>query len=362
MELELAKGLAIIFMVFDHVYEAGVYSIKINNLFAEFFENLIDFLGGAPSAPLFMFCMGVGFAYSKANPTQYVKRTGVLFGLALLVNLFEQWVPMLFSDNVAEKFIENAPSILATDIYFFAVLAMLFIAFVKCFEVRLHIKICIIAIIAFGVINAILSATLLSTGNVWLDTLWGIFFRLNEWSYFPFFIWINFPLIGYIVAILYRNASNQKQLKLILVAVAILLIVASSIYMDYTGMVNSVKFASIGTDAYYYAMSIPNVLLSLGIVIIQIALCNLFVLMEPLNNLLKIFFYMSKNIRELYVAQWIFIGLATPIIAKVNNIYENMLISLIILGLSVLSIYWYNCIKERKALSNNIIPAKSKDN
>ena len=71
---------------------------------------------------------------------------------------------------------------------------------------------------------------------------------------------------------------------------------------------------------------------------------------------------MSKNIRELYVSQWIFIGLATPIIAKATNIYENMLISLIILGLSVLSIYWYNCIKERKALSNNIIPAKSKDN
>ena len=70
MELELAKGFAIIFMIFVHVFEEGRESIVQNDSTTIFLGQQIEFLGGAPAAPLFMFCMGVGFAYSKAKSSQ----------------------------------------------------------------------------------------------------------------------------------------------------------------------------------------------------------------------------------------------------------------------------------------------------
>ena len=346
LELELAKGFAIIFMVFVHVYEAGRESFVQNDSITVFLEYLIDFLGGAPAAPVFMFCMGVGFAYSKAKSSRYIKRAGIFILLALLVNVFQHLCPLLFGDNIVENLVEKSHCIIATDIYSFVVLAMLFIAFVKIFDGELHMIISMLSLVVFGVVNAMLSTTLSATGNDWLDNIYGIIVRLNEFSYFPFLIWINFPVIGYVLATLHKNASNKKHLKFVLLFYAIVLIITCSVYMKHIGMINSVEFAAVPSEDAYYGMSIPNILYSFSIVIIDIFICSLFLLIKPLDVIHKILFFLSKNIAKIYVLHWLYIGLTTHIIKTFTSIYWNMLFSLFILLLAGLSAYCYDCIKK----------------
>ena len=336
-------------MVFVHVYEAGRESIVRNDSATVFLEHLIEFLGCVPAAPVFMFCMGVGFAYSKAKSSQYIKRAGIFILLALLVNVFTYWCPLLFGDNIVEKLVETSHCIIATDIYSFVVLAMLFIAFVKIFDGELHILIGMLFLVVFGIVNAMLSTILSATGNVWLDNIYGIIVRLNDFSFFPFLIWINFPIIGYVLATLYKNASNKKHLKFVLLFAAITLIITCSVYMKHAGMINSVEFAAVDTEGAYYAMSIPNILYSFGIVILDISVCSLFLLIKPLDAIHKILFFLSKNIAKIYVLHWLYIGLTTHIIQTFTSIYGNMLFSFFILLLAGLSAYCHDCIKKRMA-------------
>ncbi len=226
---------------------------------------------------------------------------------------------------------------------------MLFIAFVKIFEGELHILIGMLSLVVFGMVNAILSTTLSATGNDWLDNIYGIFVRLNDFSYFPFLIWINFPVIGFALATLYKNASNKKHLKFVLFSAAIVLIITCSVYMKHTGMINSVEFAAVASEDAYYAMSIPNILYSFGIVILDIAICSLFLLVRQLDAIHKILFFLSRNIAKIYVVHWLLIGLTTHIIETFTSIYENMLFSLFILLLAGLSAYGHNCMKKRMA-------------
>jgi len=56
-ELDIAKGLAIAFMIFDHVLECYASTQLENTVFAD----VIYFLACVPAEPVFMFLMGVGF-------------------------------------------------------------------------------------------------------------------------------------------------------------------------------------------------------------------------------------------------------------------------------------------------------------
>ena len=130
---------------------------------------------------------------------------------------------------------------------------------------------------------------------------------------------------------------------------AIVLIVTCSVYMKHAGMINSVEFAAVNTEDAYYAMSIPNILYSFGIVILDIAICSVLLLIKHLGAIHRILFFLSKNIAKIYVLHWLFIGLTSHIIKTFTSIYGNMLFSLFILLLAGLSAYCHECIKKRMA-------------
>jgi len=87
IELDIAKGLAIEFMIFDHVLESyGSYQLN-NTILAK----IIMFMACVPVAPVFMFLMSVGFLYSrnKNNYEHFIKRGFIvlLFGYLLNINI-----------------------------------------------------------------------------------------------------------------------------------------------------------------------------------------------------------------------------------------------------------------------------------
>ena len=83
-ELDIVKGLAIIFMVWCHVYrELGADTTTLPGIMVD------SILGGPFAAPMFMICMGVGICFSRnQEPKQFFARGFKLVVLGYVLNLF----------------------------------------------------------------------------------------------------------------------------------------------------------------------------------------------------------------------------------------------------------------------------------
>lgn len=72
-EVDMARVLAIVTMVFIHVFEI----IEPHLEFEEWFHCVIEFIGGPLSGPVFMTAMGIGMAYSNRQEAPLFARRGV---------------------------------------------------------------------------------------------------------------------------------------------------------------------------------------------------------------------------------------------------------------------------------------------
>lgn len=92
VELDIAKALSIIFMIFLHVfYVASAFNSSFDPNFNFILMNL---LGRPYATVIFMFCMGVGIVYSRHSQWNVmIKRGAKLFLLGILVNIFEFFIP-----------------------------------------------------------------------------------------------------------------------------------------------------------------------------------------------------------------------------------------------------------------------------
>ncbi|MCR5173363.1 MAG: DUF1624 domain-containing protein, partial [Oscillospiraceae bacterium] len=134
LEIEMMKAIAIIAMVFVHVYEVSLESLDFSTKAPVFFATLIEFFGCIPSAGVFMFAMGWGVVFSKSSPRSYWKRFFYLFALGIFVNFFQQWVPCILDPEHFGPLKENLHTIIAVDIYAFSAMATLYSITVKLLE------------------------------------------------------------------------------------------------------------------------------------------------------------------------------------------------------------------------------------
>ena len=89
-ELDWAKSLAIVAMICVHVYEQ-LSIVDIEVVPTDAFRIILEFVAGPLTAPLFMFCMGVGIMYSNNSaPLQMVKRAFNLLRNGYLLSLIFQ--------------------------------------------------------------------------------------------------------------------------------------------------------------------------------------------------------------------------------------------------------------------------------
>lgn len=354
VEIDLAKALAIIFMVFVHTYEAHWFLENSEEGAGFVCAWIIEFLGGVPAAPLFMLAMGMGVVYSKrSTAVTYLKRAGQIFGLGILVNFFQQWVPIFLRPDVAEEFSANAHSIIATDIYSFVTVTFLFFAFLK---TRKHpIPITAAALVICAAISEITYPNSIDTGNVWIDSIIGIFVRTNEYSYFPFFTWALWPLLGYLFGQLLIRTENKMKMYSILAATGVVALIIGNIAINWSpddNIINSLTEANMDDVGLYYAMDTWNLLWSYGALAIEMFILYLVVKLTK-NKIPELFNYMSKHIMSIYVLQWVFIGLATPIFDKVTNVFVCAALGAVVLVLTLASARLWellvNKIKENKA-------------
>ena len=203
-ELDIAKGVAILFMVWVHTLETfGTES----GLGYEIVEN---FLGGPFAAPVFMVCMGIGMRYGRKTSAKDFAMRGIgLLLTGLILNIFRYVLPMLTAYALSgEKLYLNTFTFLfGVDILEFAGLTFLFFALAK--KLRWKDSTLLVIAAAASVMGALLKWTV--TGNMYIDQFTGYLWENDDaQTYFPFLNWIIFPVFGYLLAKMLRHLADKK--------------------------------------------------------------------------------------------------------------------------------------------------------
>ncbi len=326
-ELDLMKAIAIIAMVFIHVYDASAY-LKFSGGVEYPTVWFVEFMGNIPSAGVFMFAMGWGAAFSsRSTPKTYLGRLKQLVILGIVINFFEHFIPSLIDPANFGTVWEIAPSIIAVDIYFFAAFAMIYFAVMKKYKEKpkTAVTVSAVLVVVCFAINIIFGYESFTTHNEWLDTLIGLFIRENDWSYFPFISWIIFPVVGYGAAVMFKKASSRREVIVDLIIAGITLIVSSQILMYVFGVTDAVILgAHEATDASYYSLHPLCAICGCGLIAIEFIIANL-IMMAAKQRLPKFMSKMSRNVMEIYIAQWVFIGFLSPVLIRVTNLWINLL-------------------------------------
>jgi uncharacterized membrane protein len=193
---DLARGLAVLFMVAVHALQ----TYATPEVYDSAFGWALEFLGGPPAAPVFMFLMGAVMAFSRRTGTLAMVRRG-LFLLALgyalngLRGSLPTWIAMQ-SGWLSTAELEGASplnELLQIDILQFAGMAYLVLAVVRRLTRRPWVWIALAAVVA-GI-----SPWIWGRMSGWpildglLTLLWG---TGGEAVAFPVLPWIVYPLVG----------------------------------------------------------------------------------------------------------------------------------------------------------------------
>lgn len=205
LEIDLAKGFAILFMVWSHVYiDFGI-----------FYDNLVEdyayrVLAGPFAAPVFMACMGVGICYSHSHAPRDLAIRGLkLWGIGALLTLTRDIIPTLlwlpFDEENYVTVMDFFELFLTVDILQFAGLAFLFLSFAgkrKWSDRKL---------LTFGILASLLGTLLRDrgTGIPLADLVLGFFWGTCSTTMFPFLNWIIFPIAGVIFGKLMHRCKDK---------------------------------------------------------------------------------------------------------------------------------------------------------
>lgn len=295
-ELDLAKALAIIFMIFVHARMLwGDYETSSVLGF------VIDFAGTPICAPVFMICMGAGWIFTRdATAGNFFRRGIVLFGSGYGLNLLRLSIPLALIGDFPGGFSELTPinSFFAVDILQFAGMAFLFMALVK--KMRLSDSVILGITILCATLSGMLNGQLLSGVGV-AAGLQGLFVYTGLITAFPFLSWIVYPVAGYFFAKHLKTSKNQTRFYGRLGAWALLL--GFAVFL--TGKHYNLTFDSYFGENTYYGQTLFSSLGILSIAFFWMALLYFSSLGWPKNLFRPTILRWSSNILIIYLAQWI---------------------------------------------------------
>ena len=301
LELDLAKGLAILFMVWVHVnenYQSPLYEGGIYNRF-------IEFIGSPPAAPVFMFLLGAGIIYSKKSTPKYLLKRGIfMIILAYVLNFFRDFIPFsLLAIKASDPSynVDAVTNLFGIDILPFAGLSFIFFSIIKKFKIQIS-KLPLIYLI-LATLNLFLRNK--STGSYATDAFFGLFWGTNDFSWFPFLSWIFYPILGYIFAHILIHTKNKRALYKTCGIYSFIALIPLTIY----AYINNVHFGAFGElyqETYYHHDIIGNIIMG-TFTIFWLSLI-FFISLHINKKVLAIFSRWSKNVNLIYCTHWIFLG------------------------------------------------------
>jgi uncharacterized membrane protein len=330
LSIDLARGLAVFFMIAVHTLEVFATQEVKNSVFGQ----IIEFLGGPPAAPVFMTLMGFSFIYSsKSELEPKLMRGFKIFLSGYTLNILRGVVPFMVSTYLKTDVSKTLPlekinefTILTiVDILQFAGIALMIMALIQEFKINKYIillaalVICLISPFLWGfkfnlpVIDQILEL-------FWGDEPIKFSFIDNKIS-FPVFPWLSFPLMGMFLGETIKNSKDQglsfKYFGIIGIIVMVIGLVISFTNPDYH------------FNDYYHSRQ-GGMIFMCGLVVFWLYLTKLILDKVPMNKLFELLFTWSNGVTNIYFVQWIIIIWSIAFF----GINQNSLINVIALIIS----------------------------
>ena len=335
-ELDIAKGFAIIFMIWVHVYE------ELSPSSSGILNTLVEILGGPFAAPIFMICMGISMNFTRHSTPKDLARRGLsILWIGIILNIFRFVIPDVikyaFTGNKA--FLWDSFQLFSVDILQFAGLAFLFFALIK----KLNVNKTVLGIT--GIAASVLGMFLcnVQTGNYVLDQFLGFIWGNDTRSYFPFLSWIIFPIFGYIFGSYLRRCSDKKTFYLAVYPAGLVLMLGY-LFMTIT---KGLMFLSGGS---YYHLSVIDALFFCVLSLLVFG-TGYFITQAFKAHEFRIMNRFSKNINTIYCIHWVwigFFGVIQTIVFGTNTIkfWEGTVIAVFLLIVSDrLAVLWIEKIK-----------------
>lgn len=271
-------------------------------------------LGGPMGAPMFIFAMGAGMAYTKhRTPADFVRR-GIRIGITgYALNICRFLVPFVIGYLLTgdyEKYITPLPyRVLGNDVMQFAALAMPMTALF----IKLNLSNAMMIAVSFGMSLIGTALNGLDVGNPAGNILLGYFVGTEDKaglviSDFPLLNWLIVPVSGYVFGECLRYVKNKGLFYGILSTVGMLM---TLIYFP-IGIRNGWGMFGEGQNCYYHVMT-TDVIMCLAVTFGMIGIY--YAAAKHMSEGAIVFIAkISRNINEVYCIHWVIVVWCTNVV------------------------------------------------
>lgn len=343
-EIDALRALTIFFMLIVHAFESCADSLD-NAVYVAF--HFMELLTGAAT---FMFCMGMGMRFGRAqSPRSYLQRGFELLTVSQFLNILRDSLPTLIGYWLTGEqiYIANV-LVVQTDILTFAGFAFLLIALLT--WAKLSPQVILVIGIGMNALALVLFGVFRTTGNYALDQLLGFFIVTDAESFFPLCCYFVFVAFGYFLGGLYKRIQDKDGLSTRVLQICLPIAV---IYYALRSMVPfPVLPAFMSTEQY-----ILNPLTDAAVNCIT-ALCWLALMHKLLRRnggrLPALALHMSRNINPYYCISFMFYTPVETLMYAMGGLYLPGAILPLLYGLLVFVICYFVIEWNRKHLNFSI--------
>lgn len=326
LSIDLARGLAVFFMIAVHTLEVFA-NLEVKN---SVFGQIIEFLGGPPAAPVFMTLMGFSFMYSRKSELKpRLLRGFKIFLSGYILNILRGVIPFTLSTqldmDIAKTFplekINEYTILTIVDILQFAGIALIIMALIQEFKINKYI------ILFTAFLISMLSPFLWGfTLNIPVvdqicELFWGDkpieFGFINNKIAFPVFPWLSFPLLGMFLGDTMKNSKNQSVTFKYFGIIGILVLVI--------GVAISYSNVDYHFNDYYHSRQ-GGMLFMCGFVVFWLYINKLILDKVPQSKFLDLLFKWSDGVTNIYFAQWLIIIWSIAFFGINQSSYETIII------------------------------------
>ena len=307
LSIDLARGLAVFFMIAVHTLEVFASEEVKNSVFGQ----IIEFFGGPPAAPVFMTLMGFSFIYSRKSELKPRLLRGLkIFLSGYILNIIRGVLPFTLSTYLKMDIIETFPleklngyTILTiVDILQFAGIALMIMAFIQEFKINKYVI--LFSAFLISMLSPFLWGLNLNIPVIdqILELFWGD--QSIEYSFiankiaFPVFPWLSFPLLGMFLGVTIKNSKDQSTTFKYFGIIGILVLVI--------GVAISYSNVDYHFNDYYHSRQ-GGMIFMCGFVVFWLYINKLILDKVPQNKFFDLLFKWSNGVTNIYFAQWIII-------------------------------------------------------
>jgi uncharacterized membrane protein len=296
---DLARGLAVVFMVVVHVLWHWGRPAAIESPVG----TVLSFLGGPPAAPVFMALMGASIAFSRhAGPRALATRGAILIAAGYALNVTRGALPATLGLAAgvisAEEIAPFTPLRLLTsvDILQLAGCSLILIAALRLAGRPSPAWL----VVGLGLVLAAPFVRGLATGIPVLDAVLTPVWGGAPNVFYAVFPWAMYPVVGAVVGEWLAGAGDR--------ATAIRRLGLAGLALAGAG-VAAIALTRPGFDVYTYWRHPPALALAiLGFVLAWLWACDLVARRLPEGRVVRVLEAVGRRVTVLYVVHWLIVG------------------------------------------------------